>query len=103
MGLFFPFQCQNPLTRDTDGPHVRLLPGSPWQTGHIELHHVPVPLEEEVVPRADVARVVIELHGVAQPGHRQPGLRGLLGRVQAVRPHTLVQADRGIMLDDSTN
>ena len=76
---------------ETGRPLCRLVPLTSRPAGHIELLHVSVPLEVEVILLADVAHVLVELHGLAGPEHGQAGVEAGLGRVEAGRPDTPFQ------------
>ena len=68
------------------------MPGSVWETSHVELGHLSVPLEVEVLRLADVAHVVPELHRIAIPEEGEAGVGWRWWGIEAGGPHTPVQA-----------
>ena len=69
-----------------------MVPLTTRSAGHIELHHLSVPLEVEIIRGADVAHVLMELHRLPGPEHGQAGVEVGLGWVEAGGPDTGIQA-----------
>ena len=82
------------VTGQADGPHWGLYPGAVSLAGEVVLRHLSVPLEVQTLG-ADVAHVVVELHGLAVPGGEQEGVLGGLGGVETLGPDTAVQVVPG--------
>ena len=76
---------------ETGGPLSWQVPHTARPAAHIELHHLSVPLEVEILRGADVAHVLVELHGLPGPEHGEAGVEAGLGGVEAGSPDTGVQ------------